>query len=122
MRVLASLPIPVVVGLLLTPILISAGQILFKLTSRRAGAADLSGLVGLLLDPYLVTALAIYGLGTLVWIYVLKSAPLVTAYPFMALTFCLVPLLAFLVLGEPLSLRYGLGVGLIMTGLLVITS
>lgn len=122
MRFLASLPTPVVAGLLLTPVLISAGQVLFKLTSRRAGSADVSGLLGVLFDPYLIAALAIYGFGTLVWVYVLKFVPLVTAYPFMALTFCLVPLLAFGLLGESLSLRYGVGVGLIIAGLLVINA
>jgi undecaprenyl phosphate-alpha-L-ara4N flippase subunit ArnE len=52
---------------------------------------------------------------------VLKSVPLTVAYPFMALTFCVVPLLAWLLLGETLSLRYGVGTGLIVIGLLVVT-
>ena len=117
-----ALPLPVVAGLVLTPLLISVGQILFKLTSARAGGADFAGLTAVLLDPYLLAAIAIYGFGTLVWIYVLKSAPLTVAYPFMALSFCAVPLLAWLLLGETLSLRYGVGTGLIVAGLLVVAS
>lgn len=120
MRPLAEYPAPVIAGLLLTPLLISAGQVLFKLTSRRAGAADINGLVALMLDPYLIAALAIYGFGTIVWVFVLKSVPLVVAYPFMALTFCAVPLLAFALLGETLSLRYLAGTALIVAGLLVV--
>ncbi|MBL8576852.1 MAG: transporter [Mesorhizobium sp.] len=117
-----ALPLPVLAGLVLTPLLISAGQILFKLTSARAGALSASGLLSTLMDPYLIVALAIYGLGTIVWVYVLKAVPLTVAYPFMALTFCVVPLLAWMLLGETLSLRYMLGTGLIVAGLLVVNA
>lgn len=117
---MGALPFPVLAGLLLTPLLISAGQVLFKLTSRRAGDVDAAGLLALLTDPYLLVALAIYGFGTIVWVYVLKSVPLTVAYPFMALTFCAVPLLAWGFLGETLSLRYAFGAGLIIAGLLVV--
>lgn len=116
----AAMPLPVLAGLVLTPIMISVGQVLFKLTSARAGSFDASGLLRLMVDPYLITAFAIYGLGTIVWVYVLKSIPLSVAYPFMALTFCAVPLLAWLLLGETLSLRYGLGSALIVAGLFIV--
>ncbi len=114
-------PLPVAAGLVLTPLLISAGQILFKLTSSRAGAADAAGLLKTVRDPYLIAALAIYAIGTVMWIYVLKSVPLTVAYPFMALTFCVVPALAWLFLGETLTLRYALGAGLIIAGVLVVS-
>jgi undecaprenyl phosphate-alpha-L-ara4N flippase subunit ArnE len=119
---MTALPLPVLAGLVLTPLLISIGQVLFKLTSARAGGADMAGLLAVILDPYLIVALVIYGIGTVVWVYVLKSVPLTVAYPFMALTFCAVPLLAWGLLGETLSLRYGLGTGLIVAGLLVINT
>ena len=117
---LAALPWPVLAGLFLTPVMIAAGQVLFNLASRRAGPADLSGLIGLAANPYLLVALVIYGLGTIIWVYVLKSVPLNFAYPFMALTFCVVPLLAWQFLSEPLSSKIAIGAALIMAGLLVI--
>lgn len=117
-----ALPAPVLAGLVLTPLLISAGQVLFKLTSARAGALSAAGLLGMLLDPYLIAAFAIYGFGTVVWVFVLKTVPLTVAYPFMALTFCAVPLLAWSMLGEPLGLRYILGTVLIMAGLVVVNA
>lgn len=115
-----AFPLPVLAGLILTPLMISAGQVLFKLTSARTGAPDAAGLLRLLADPYLIAAFVIYGVGTIVWVYVLKSVPLSVAYSFMALTFCAVPLLAWLLLGETLSLRYAAGAALIMAGLLVV--
>lgn len=117
---LSGLPLPVLAGLVMTPAMIATGQVLFKLASQRTGGADLAGLAGLLTNPFLILALAIYGIGTIIWIYLLKSVPLSFAYPFMALTFCLVPLLAWYFLGEPLTLRQAIGTALVMAGLLVI--
>ena len=67
-------------------------------------------------------ALAIYGAGTIIWIFVLKAVPLTIGYSFMALTFCFVPLLASVFLGEALTLRYALGAALIIGGMFVINS
>ncbi len=119
---MAAYSLPLLAGLVLTPLLISIGQILFKLTSERTGGADLGGIAGMVTDPYLIAAIAIYGFGTVVWIYVLKAVPLTVAYPFMALTFCAVPLLAWGLLGEALTLKYGVGAALIVAGLLVVNS
>jgi len=115
-----GLPSGILFGLVATPLLISAGQVLFKITSRDVGPFGLSSLKRLIFDPYLMLALAIYGFGTIVWIYVLRHVPLTVAYPFMALTFCAVPLLAWLLLGETLNIRYYLGTIFIVIGLLVI--
>jgi len=110
------------IGLIGTPILIAAGQVLFKLASRRAGDLDVGGILQLAMNPYLLAALALYGFGTVVWVYVLKTVPLTIAYSFMALTFCAVPLMAQIVLHEPLTWRYAGGVALIMLGMIVINA
>jgi undecaprenyl phosphate-alpha-L-ara4N flippase subunit ArnE len=107
-------------GLLCTPLLIAVGQVLFKLTSGTTGELSLRGLAALAVNPLLLVALAIYGAGTIVWIFVLKAVPLTIGYSFMALTFCFVPLLASLFLGEALTARYVVGAVLIVGGMLVI--
>ncbi|WP_331372966.1 DMT family transporter [Sinorhizobium chiapasense] len=109
-------------GLIFTPILISTGQILFKMTSARTGGFDFQGLTALLANPTLLAALALYGLGTIIWIFTLRSVPLTLAYSFMALTFCFVPLFAALFLGEALTIRYAAGAALIIGGMIVINS
>ena len=45
-------PLSTMAGLLLTPLLISIGQILFKLTSRRAGELNPAGVLATLFDPF----------------------------------------------------------------------
>ncbi|MDB5523154.1 MAG: small multidrug resistance protein [Rhizobium sp.] len=117
-----NFPAAIWVGLLGTPFLIAAGQVLFKLTSASTGGLDARGLTSLALNPLFLAALALYGFGTIVWIFVLKQVPLTIAYSFMGLTFCFVPLLAQLFLGEALTLRYFLGVALIIGGMVAINS
>lgn len=109
-------------GLTGTPLLIACGQVLFKLTSRSTGDFSAQGLIHLLLNPLLISALVVYGVGTIIWIFVLKTVPLTIAYSFMALTFCFVPLLASLFLGEALTLRYAIGAVLLIAGMIVINS
>ena len=110
------------VGLVCTPVLIAGGQVLFKLASRSAGAFSAEGLLRLFGNPYLLAALALYGFGTVVWIHVLRVVPLTLAYSFMALTFCVVPLLAHAFLDEALSWRYAAGVALIMLGMVIVNT
>ncbi|KCZ91595.1 EamA family transporter [Hyphomonas johnsonii] len=114
------LSLPVYGLLLLTPVMIALGQVLFKLTSTRLAAQPDTPFYTVAMNPLFVLALAIYGSATLLWIYVLKLVPLSYAYSFMALTFVLVPLMASLWLGESLNLKYAIGACLIIAGLVVV--
>src|SRR5258706_10450984 len=99
-------------------ILIAAGQILFKRAAdsepplRRL--VDVVGLVG---NGYVWGALVIYGGATVYWIYLLQQMPLTRAYPFAALSFILVPALAWLGFGDVITPRYMIGVALIVARL-----
>ena len=97
------------------------GQLLFKLSSAHVQLdGGLIKLIGSLANWQFVVALAVYGLGTVLWVLVIKSVPLSRAYPFMALSFVLVPVAALFLFDEPLSARYLLGTALLFSGLLVI--
>ena len=117
---LLAAPAGVWASLLVTPLIVAAGQILFKIASTRMGALDGGLALRLASDPVMIAALALYGAGTLVWVVTLRFVPLTLAYPFMALTFCAVPLFSALWLGETVDLRYALGVATILVGLGVI--
>ena len=110
---------PTVWGLLLgTPVLVSLGQVLFKCVGLRWSAGR--GFLALLLDPYFVLAMAVYAAATLSWIVVLRIVPLGLAYAFTALGFVVVPLFSTLLFGEELGWRYVIGLGLVISGLIVI--
>jgi len=100
--------------------LIALGQVLFK---YGAGALQLSqSLLDRRALAILMTALAVYGAATLLWIFLLRSVPLGRLYPYMALSFVLVALASWLLLGERVVPGQVAGLGLIVAGLLVIAA
>ncbi len=98
---------------------ISLGQILFK--KAAASIADATQWQQWVFNGWLITALALYGITTLVWIWVLRHAPLHIAYPFMALAFLIVPCLGWLFLGEPIHVQTLVGGALILAGITLAT-
>ncbi|MEO8114399.1 MAG: EamA family transporter [Phenylobacterium sp.] len=100
-------------------VVVSAGQVLFKLASGyldfRRPLADPRGLI------ILAIALVLYGSATLFWVAALRNAPLGRLYPLMALSFVLVPLGGAVFLKEPAPLSYWAGAALIVAGLVVIS-
>ena len=78
---------------------ISIGQLLFK--KAAAALPAVVSLPALLKNGWLIAALALYGITTLGWVWILRHAPLHMAYPFMGLAFLIVPTLAWTFLGEP---------------------
>jgi drug/metabolite transporter (DMT)-like permease len=101
--------------------MIAIGQILFKMAATHASASTGKPLLEQWVSVPLIVALAIYGLATILWVWVLQHVPLGIAYPVFAMAFIIVPVLAYLFLGEALSSRHFLGGLLIMAGIVVAT-
>jgi len=103
-------------GLILLTILgLSIGQVLFKLASEKLIFTP-AGLLHAILDPKLICALFVYFVATGMWLYVLKQLPLRVAYPYVALAFVFVPVLAFFVLGEKMHWNTFVGAAFIGAG------
>jgi drug/metabolite transporter (DMT)-like permease len=111
---------PSVVALMLAMVAgFSVAQLLFKRAAQRVEMVPgLTTLWRLATEPAFVGALVFYGVGTLLYIWILNRLPLSRAYAVFALQFVLVPLLGVLVLGEPASWRLFLGSLLIVVGIL----
>lgn len=97
---------------------LATGQILFKLAADKISArpGPINSLFELMSIP-LVAAVGLYGLTTLLWVWVLTDTPLSRAYPFTFFASALVPISAFLIFKEDLSWTYMPGFVLIMFGL-----
>jgi drug/metabolite transporter (DMT)-like permease len=91
----------------------SIGQLLFK---QAAMSLPSLALRDLLQSGWFLLSIALYGVTMLGWVWILRQAPLYLAYPFMGLAFLIVPVLAWLFLGEPLHWRTLAGGALIMAG------
>jgi len=75
------------------PLLLAAGQILFKRTAARlVGLPMPEQLLALLVQPSFYTACLLYAAATVLWVWLLTYIPLSAAYPFVALSFVVVPI------------------------------
>ena len=101
-------------------LILSAGQLLFKLTAiRLPTVAHFTDLRHLVYDPLLWLALVLYAGATVLWIFMLQRVELMHAYPFAALAFVLVPMGASAFFGERLSLGVMVGTVFIVIGICV---
>lgn len=99
---------------------IAAGQVLFKLAANAlaANGGKLWSTGGAILG----SALVLYGVTTLAWVWVLQRAELGKIYPLMALAFVLVPVASHFVFGEAFTWRYGVGCVLLVAGVVLTSS
>lgn len=77
---------------------VASGQVLMKVASLSWN--ETGGLFNIRTLSWLATAFAVYGISSLVWIYVLRHIPLSQAYPFISITFLLVPIASALFFSE----------------------
>ncbi|MDP3798976.1 MAG: hypothetical protein Q8R06_17825 [Polaromonas sp.] len=104
---------------ILTVLMLSIGQVLFKYAS---GKIDIEGkgiFAGLLFNPAFIIAIAVYAVATISWLLVLKVTPLRIAYPFAALAFIMVPIFASIFLGETLRFTTFAGAAVIIFGVYI---
>jgi drug/metabolite transporter (DMT)-like permease len=99
-------------------LLLSSGQVLFK--QAAIGGIGKPFLLALF-NGWMVAALILYAIATVLWVWILRTTSLSIAYPFVALGFVLVPLAAHYLFGEPFEARHVLGTVLIIAGLFVIS-
>ncbi len=104
--------------------LMSLGQILFKKTALSISSTEAMGLIEGIIKalgiPWLYLALTTYAFATVFWLYLLQRIPISIAYPFTALAMVIVPIIAFFVFGERLTISYWVALSLIISGIIVI--
>lgn len=93
---------------------LAVGQILFKLAATAAGSGPT--VAGITVSGHLLAGLAIYACATGLWLLLLRTAPLSVAYPFLALAYVVVPLIAAWWLGEALRWQTLAGAVVIVLG------
>lgn len=110
---------------ILTVLLTVYGQLAIKWQMAQAGplpegmAAKALFLLRQAASPAVASGLGAAALAALSWMAAMTRFPLSVAYPFVALSFVLVPLLATVVLREPLNPWRLAGAALIVLGVIV---
>ena len=101
-------------------VVMTIGQVLFKqvaINYNKVGTVYDISVIGIL-----VVAGAMYLTSSGLWVWALRYVEISKAYPYFALGFVFVPLLGAWMFGEVLTLRYGLGVLLIVVGVAMASS
>lgn len=112
-----------VLGLFVVALMLGGGQLLFKLAANRLVIGQGVGqLAASFVTLPMIGALTLYGLTTVLWVYLLHGLALSRAYPFIALAFAIVPLLGWLLLDEALGPQYWIGLAIVLAGLYVIAA
>jgi multidrug transporter EmrE-like cation transporter len=112
------------ITLILVSVSLSAlAQICFKAgvgSASSTGAGRLNDLVVTLFTPGVMGGLALYGLGTLLWLTALGRVEVSQAYPFVGLGFLLTAVLGAVLFGDTLSASRLAGMALIVGGIVLV--
>jgi len=106
--------------LVLLAAMVACAQILFKIAAvsiKEPVGLNLHSIVWVVLNPYFISSLAIYGSTTIVWVLLLRDVDLSKAYLIAALSIVLVAIASTFVLGEALAPRLLIGMAIILVGL-----
>lgn len=109
--------------LILVSVSLSAlAQVLFKLGvgGGAAGGSPFAAALAMLLRPTVIGGLALYGVGTVLWLFVLGRTELSQAYPFVAIGFVLTALLGRLIFGDALGPMRIAGIAFVVLGVLLV--
>lgn len=113
-------------GLIIAPIILTVyGQLIVKWRVRQAGSlpagfhGKIQFLVGLLLDPWIISCLLAGALALVSWFGAMTKYELSYAYPFMSLAFVLVLVLSAVFFHETVTVPKVLGVLLVTAGLII---
>jgi drug/metabolite transporter (DMT)-like permease len=114
--------------LLLIPAILSSttGQLFLKMGMSQVGDfeftpdAILTVLPQVIFNPFIWLGFIGFIGGTVFWLAVLSRAPLSLAYPVLALSYFVVVIEAWLILGEPLTWQLLAGVGIIFVGVVIV--
>ncbi len=104
------------------------GQLVLKTGMTQVGRIDAESLtrpfqtaISALCNPLIVGGLGLYVLGAAFWLTVLSRVPLSFAYPILALSYAITPILAWLLLGENVPSIRWFGVAVICLGVVLIS-
>ena len=96
---------------------LALGQIFFKYSAKNLKLDEPYYGVSSLI--YLFIAFALYGIVSILWVFILRKIELGKIYPIMALAFVFVPLGSYIAFSEIFNSRYWVGVCIIIVGIIV---
>lgn len=108
--------------ILLNTLLLVIGQFLWKfgMTKRTYDFGSTLGIIKLLVSPHILGGLILYGIATIIWLFILSKVPLSIAYPLQSIAYLITIFGAYFIFGEQITIWKIAGVLLIMLGVSMI--
>lgn len=104
---------------LLNTFMMVIGQVLFKMGSKGKKMDSIKGIILTMLNPIILSALCLYALTTVLWLYILSKTNISEAYPIQALAFPLVLIASSVLFKEVVPCNRWVGVIIIFIGVYI---
>ncbi|MNH31912.1 putative 4-amino-4-deoxy-L-arabinose-phosphoundecaprenol flippase subunit ArnE [compost metagenome] len=105
--------------LLVNVLLLVSGQLLWKAGMNKLDTAK-DGWMPLLWSPHIWSGLVLYGIATVLWLYVLKKLPLSLAYPLQSMAYIFALVAAVFIFHESVPMQRWIGAAIILVGVIVL--
>ena len=111
---------------IITSVLLNAlAQILLKAGMKNFSNIDLKNnviqtFISIAINPYIISGFISYGISILLWLWVLSKVDVSYAYPFQALGYIVVTILAWLIFQENINLTRIIALIFITLGLIIL--
>lgn len=104
--------------ILLNTLILVSGQFLWKIgmTNRSVSFDSIGAITRVMISPYILSGLFLYGMATILWLFILTKVPLSVAYPIQSIAYILAVFGAYFFFQEEITLWKVIGVILIMAG------
>ena len=104
--------------ILLNTLILVSGQFLWKIgmTNRSVSFDSIGAITRVLISPFILSGLVLYGLATILWLFILTKVPLSVAYPIQSIAYILAVFGAYFFFQEEITLWKVIGIILIMAG------
>jgi drug/metabolite transporter (DMT)-like permease len=108
--------------IILNTFMLVSGQFLWKagLQHQESSFGSFRAVLQLMVSPYIVSGLVIYGLATVLWLFILSRVELSLAYPIQSLAYIIAVFGAYWIFNEPVSLPKVIGCLMILAGVVFI--
>jgi len=106
----------------LNALLAATGQVLWKIGVNGKNLLSLPNIIEIMLSPYILTGLLIYGITTFLWLYLLSKADVSYIYPIQSLVFVIIILAGAFLFGENISINRWIGLTVICIGVFILAS
>ncbi len=102
-------------------LLLVVGQTVWKIGIEKMPLNSIGNILSAIFSPLILLGIALYGLATVIWIYLLSKFPLSVLYPLQSLAYVLGMVVALLIFHEHISATRWIGVAFIMFGVYLIS-